>query len=246
MTYDQDGIDIHCEWGPSGLRELTPWSDVIVIVDVLSFSTCVDIATARGATVYPWRWHDYSSVEFAHSIGGALAGRRGQARYSLSPTSLLRIEAGTRLVLPSPNGSTLSADAGDAATFAGCLRNAAAVAAAARTCGRCIAVIAAGERWPDGTLRPALEDWLGAGAIIEHLPGSLSPEAAAARAAFRAAEPPLFELLARTRSGQELIERRFGRDVELASALQVSRTAPRLIGRAYVDSARDVATEAMP
>lgn len=35
--------------------------------------------------------------------------------------------------------------------------------------GRTVAVIPAGERWADGSLRPAIEDLLGAGAFIREL-----------------------------------------------------------------------------
>ncbi|WP_286441659.1 MULTISPECIES: hypothetical protein [unclassified Myroides] len=53
MIYNQEAFDIRMDWGYGGVRELAPISDVIIIVDVLSFSTCVDIATARGALIYP-------------------------------------------------------------------------------------------------------------------------------------------------------------------------------------------------
>ncbi|WRZ94409.1 2-phosphosulfolactate phosphatase [Streptomyces sp. NBC_01007] len=59
-------------------------------------------------------------------------------------------------------------------------------AATAPAAERPVAVIAAGEQWPDGGLRPALEDLLGAGALISDLhaqgAGPLSAEASAARA----------------------------------------------------------------
>ena len=78
-----------------------------------------------------------------------------------------------RCVLPSQNGAEITLQAARIAkiVFGGCLRNALAVAAAAQRCGSSFNVIAAGERWPDGSLRPALEDWLGAGAILRHLVG---------------------------------------------------------------------------
>ena len=43
-------------------------ADVTIVVDVLSFSTCVDVATARGAAILPYSWSDWndpSAAEFA-------------------------------------------------------------------------------------------------------------------------------------------------------------------------------------
>lgn len=54
MNSHQAEYDIRCEWDEGGVLELSRKSDVVIIVDVLSFSTCVDIATARGAIVYPY------------------------------------------------------------------------------------------------------------------------------------------------------------------------------------------------
>lgn len=79
--------------------------------------------------------------------------------------------------LPSPNGSTVSTTAGAIATFTACLRNCRAVAAHALTRGLRIAVVPAGEQWGDGALRPAIEDLIGAGAVLACLPGRPSPEA---------------------------------------------------------------------
>ena len=50
--WDQHPFDLRCEWGPRAVAALAPISDVVIVVDVLSFSTCVDIAVARGAKVY--------------------------------------------------------------------------------------------------------------------------------------------------------------------------------------------------
>ncbi len=104
-VFDQTSYRIRFEWGAEGVRRLAPRSHVVVIVDVLSFTTCVDVAVSRDAVVFPYRYKDDSAITFAQAVGALLAGKRGQVP-SLSPDSLLTLAPHSRLVLPSPNGST--------------------------------------------------------------------------------------------------------------------------------------------
>lgn len=243
-AYDtQIGFDARFEWGMDGMRRLAPVSDVVVIVDTLSFSTCVDVAVSRGAIVFPYRWRDESAVTFAREQGAELAASRGRTTaeqpYSLSPVSLEALPEGARLVLPSPNGAALAvlaANAG-ATVIAGCLRNARVVATAARSLGQTITVIAAGERWngDDATLRPAIEDMIGAGAILAALrPTTPSPEAIAAIAVYAAAAAALLPFIAACSSGRELALLGYAADVEIATQHDVSETVPLLRDGAFV------------
>ena len=49
---------VRCEWGLGGVELLRGQAAVMVIVDVLSFSTAVDVATHRQARVHPFPWGD--------------------------------------------------------------------------------------------------------------------------------------------------------------------------------------------
>lgn len=233
--FNQHAYEIRCEWGLAGIELLSPISDAIIVIDVFSFTTAVDIVVGLGGRVYPYRWRDDGAQDLALQKGAILAtgSRRDPQAFSLSPTSLKKLPHGASVVLPSPNGSTLSLATGTLPTFAGCLRNAGAVAMAAMQAGSRISVIPAGERWPDGTMRPALEDWLGAGAVISHLSGSLSPEAETAQAAFTHARVRLEEMLAACSSGREVTERGSYSDVQLSAQLNISERAPVLINGAY-------------
>jgi 2-phosphosulfolactate phosphatase len=111
------------------------------------------------------------------------------------------------------------------------------------TYGSRIAVIPAGEQWPDGSLRPAFEDWVGAGAIIHYLAGSRSPEAQAAALTYEGLQSQLRTLMQQCGSGQELIERGFEQDVELAATLNVSDCVPILLAGAYVKDGRSSMVE---
>jgi len=184
----QHAYRFRLEWGPVGAEAIGP-ADIAVVVDVLSFTTTLTVAVERGIEVFPFGWRDDRAEAYAREHDAVLAVQRQDAvpgRPSLSPASLRESEGVQRLVLPSPNGSTISsllADGG--ATVVGAsLRNRTAVAEwLALRCaeGASVAFIASGERWPDDTLRPAVEDLWGAGAVLDVLdPDELSPEAATA------------------------------------------------------------------
>jgi 2-phosphosulfolactate phosphatase len=218
------------DWGRAGVQLLAGEADLVIVVDVLSFSTAVSVAVERGAAVIPYRFRDASAAAYAHGIGATLAtADRSGPGPTLSPASLAALRQGERLVLPSPNGATcvsLAAEAG-ASVVAGCLRNANAVARFATSRGGTTVVIAAGELWPDGGLQPAVEDLIGAGAVLAGMDAdTMSPEAKAAAAAFRAARDDLLGALTGSASGRELVERGFSDDVAIAARLDVTGLVP--------------------
>src|SRR3546814_7003874 len=97
-------------WGGAGLADLHGRCDVFVVLDVLCFTTSVDVAVARGAEVLPFPIGKYGADVLARADGAILAKPRQEAAGgpSLSPASLRQLAPGTHLVLPSPNGSALS------------------------------------------------------------------------------------------------------------------------------------------
>ena len=126
VTFDQGEFAVRCEWGFRGMREVGGVSDVVIVVDVLSFTTAIDVATSRGAVIFPYPLKGASAEQYAATVDAAVASADRHAGFSLSPASLESIPAGYRLVLPSPNGAAVCFGAGHPAVLAGCLRNAAA------------------------------------------------------------------------------------------------------------------------
>lgn len=241
MLFDQVEYEVRCEWGLAGLRVLGPVTDVAIIVDILSFSTAVDVAVARGAAIFPYPWKDESAPEFARSKGALLASKRSHAAgYSLAPASLATIPHDAALVLPSTNGSTLCRESRAATTFTACLRNCEAVARRVADFGATIAVIPAGEQWADGTLRPSLEDLAGAGAVLAGLRGRRSPEAELAVSVFERFRNDLAGVLSRCSSGKELIDRGFPSDIAMAVDYGTSAAVPLLRGGRFVNAALGV------
>lgn len=248
--YRQAGAAIRFDWGQAGATAIADGAAVVVVVDVLSFTTALSVAIDAKVEVFPYRFRDASAAAFAASRGAVLAvGRReaGASGVSLSPLSVRQaassgpLAGGGKLVLPSPNGASISrtlAESG-AVIVGASLRNARAVATWLRSNARRgpIAVVAAGERWPGDQLRPAVEDLWGAGAVVSALIdsgyGSASPEALAAMAGYREVSTKLRVALRACASGQELIADGFGEEIAVAAEQDVSSGVPVLQGEFF-------------
>ncbi len=230
---------VDLEWGEHGASSSV---EISVVIDVLSFSTSCTLAVARGISIYPFPYSDLAE-EFSRATGIELAGKRraADARYTLSPTSFTKPAETDRLILPSPNGSRLSLLAKSPTVLIGCLLNAEAVASALTARGDDARLVPAGERWPDGTIRFAVEDYLGAGAILHHLTCAKSAEATVCEAAFLAVKERLLETLLGCHSGQELCGSGYRSDVEIAARLNSAQTVPQLFreDRRYGDWFKD-------
>jgi 2-phosphosulfolactate phosphatase len=204
--YSQYGYRVGFDWGPVGAAAVR--GELVAVVDVLSFTTAVTVAADKGIEVLPYRWRDESAAIFAKEHEAALAVGRGQA---------------------GADGISLST------VLAVSLRNAPAAAAyvateLAKDSALTAVAIAAGERWTDGSLRPAIEDLWGAGAFLAALAdsgvGPLSPEARGAAAAYREVAAELPGLLYESAGGRELTAYGFAEDVEIAGELGASQSVP--------------------
>jgi 2-phosphosulfolactate phosphatase len=242
--HDAEIPRVRLAWGRRGARDAAARGDILVVVDTLRFSTAAATAVQRGALIYPCGTDEALYNALARRIGGEVAlhhpASPAHTRFSLSPRSFLAVEAGVRVVLPSPNGSTCSQYGSRApALFVGAPVNAQAVAGAvssllAGASHLNLTVLACGERWrtPDeeGVLRFAIEDFLGAGAILAALPFSRTMEAQVCVAAFAAVRDQLDAALWECESGQELRAKGMGEDVRFAAQLDLFDTAPILRG----------------
>lgn len=174
--FDQSTYQVRLDWGTAGLARLVP-ADIVVVVDVLRFSSTVTDAVAAGREVVL-----AEAVEWSRN-GAAVAAAAASAGI-------------------------------DATVFVGGIRNASAIARAVQTVQErrqartSVAIIAAGELDAVGDLRFAVEDHLGAGAIVAALTDlgidHTAPDAAVAAEGFRALRRALRHLLSASGSAREI------------------------------------------
>ncbi len=240
-----DEAQIHVEWGPPGARLAGDRGDLVVIVDVLAFSTSVTTTVARGGTALSYSADELDAMggrdHAAASLDAEIVAKdraATTARFSLSPASLASIEPGDRLIFTSLNGAACTSAASNAPlVLVGGLTNRTAVAHVVRdlladgSADRCT-IVACGERWtsvPDepDSLRPSIEDLIGAGAIVDALTGlRTSPEAEVAAASFAVSKHRILQVLRSCVSGRELIDRGFPDDGDLAAAIDSAPAVP--------------------
>ncbi|MFD4959717.1 2-phosphosulfolactate phosphatase [Microbacterium sp. NPDC058389] len=206
--FDQHRYQVRLDWGAAGLARLAP-AEVVVVVDVLRFSTTVTDAVARGESV------PLDASAHAVSINGAAIAEAAAASGATVVLGCLRnarAVADTVLDVQHRRGD----------------RTAVAVIAAGELTGR----------EPGAPVRFAVEDQFGAGAIVDAL-GALgvdhtAPDAAAAAEAFRGLRGALRHLLTASGSGQELLARDARDEVLNAAAVDAASVVPVLRDGVFV------------
>lgn len=247
--FDQSPYEIKVDWGIRGAKEAAIREEILIIVDVLSFSSTVIAAMENEALIHPFPPPiNEKAKKYADQLGADLVVGRAEAiktgKHSLSPNSFKADDRGKLYVLCSLNGAAcVEAAKKVPGLLMGSLRNAQAVAEAAlelkKKTGKPITIIPCGERWEnvsadENELRPAIEDYLGAGAIISSLEGTLSPEAFVCKQAFQGSKHELSNLIRNCGSGRELKERGFAKDVEYCLQLNASSIVPVLSGSKFI------------
>jgi 2-phosphosulfolactate phosphatase len=236
--FDQSGYRVRLQWGRRGAQAGAERGDVLVVVDVLRFSTTVTEAVRRGATIYPcpWNFNPRRTAELLeHVVQMEIAVHDNDApakgRYTLSPLTYRDIKAGIAVILPSANGATCAhLGAKVPVLFVGALINAMATGKAvqleAERLDAGLSVIVCGERWTDepskDVLRFAIEDYLGAGAIVSQISLPKSPEAQVCETAFLGCRERLEEVIWDCASGRELRARGLEEDVRFAARVNVT------------------------
>lgn len=245
--FSQSSYECKVEWGRRGAREAAERGDIVIIVDVLSFSSTVVSALKYEALIYPYPPH-LDGKEYASSLGAEyILGRAESSKIgkpTLSPVTFNPEHANKKYVLSSMNGSFCTWIASKIpALLIGCLLNAASVAHAANQLKSetkaNITVVPCGEQWEsvrenEDSLRPSMEDYLGAGAILANLQGSQSPEAIICAGAFKSVKQRVDTLMWESGSGRELRNRGYGDDVKHCTRLNVYETVPILHSNHFI------------
>jgi 2-phosphosulfolactate phosphatase len=216
-------------WGPTGVREAIARNDLVVVVDVLRFSSTVTTAVANGFTIIPLS-DPRKAERLSIDTGMPVSGKTGVARYSLSPLDYVNPKQVEELILVSSNGGACVEEIpGGGTGFIGCFLNARTLGRVMRGIsereGRNVTVVAAGEVPEDQAdgplaLRFAIEDYLACGLIFFELKLGLTADATLCMRAYESSKMDYLDLIKRSESGRYLITR--GHEYDISHCVQRS------------------------
>ncbi|PGS47305.1 2-phosphosulfolactate phosphatase [Bacillus sp. AFS041924] len=247
--FDQSNYECKVEWGKRGARDAAKRGDITIIVDVLSFSSTVVTAVNQNAIIYPYP-PNLDGKAYAKSIGADYILGRNEAavlgKATLSPVSFNESHTNNKFVLCSLNGAFCTWLASKVPSLIiGSFLNMSSVVSYANQLKRKfnanITVIPCGEVWNDSRenedlMRPAIEDYLGAGAILAELEGTKSPEAEVCIGAFVHSKHKIKDLIWECGSGRELRVKGFEEDVRHCSQMNRYNVVPVLKNDCFVDA----------
>ena len=222
----QEKYQVRFDWGLAGFQALAAQADVVIVADALAAvpeaeAVAVPVAEAEAVPVA-----DAEAVPVADAEAVPVADAEADA--VAVPKAVPEADAEADADDEHGDSTKLAARR----VIAVSLNNRTAVAEwvlarqAEKGARFSIAVIAVGERRPDGTSRFAVEDFLAAGAVIDALSSlgidHCSPEAAAASAAFVGLRQALRHLVGASETGLALAARGRQSEVRAASRLDDS------------------------
>ena len=209
MKVVEPEFDIHCCWGFKLTDDIVLPYDVCIIVDVLSFSTSLDLLI--------------NAKENTQNMPGA-----DNFIHHLTPHALN---------IPSPVGLPLQLNLHQKPVLVGCLRNARAVARAALQLGNTVLVIPVGDKLSEEEFKTCSEDFIAAGAIMSYLKGSRSAESNAALDIYNSSKGNIEEVVKLSTSARQMVLNGFLSEVEHACQFNRSKNVPLLEEGALINFA---------
>ena len=209
MKVVEPEFDIHCCWGFKLADDLVLQYDVCIIVDVLSFSTSLDLLINVKENTQNMPVAD----DFIHH---------------LTPQ---------KLNIPSPVGLPIQLNLHQKPVLVGCLRNARAVAKVARMLGNAVLLIPVGDKLSEEEFKTCSEDFIATGAIISYMKGARSAESEAALDVYNSSKGNIEEMVKLSSSARQMMLNGFLLEVDQACQFNRSKNVPLLEEGALINLA---------
>lgn len=241
-------VSVGFDWGFNGIKRAVRKGDIIIVVDILRFTSTAVTATANDFTIYP-----SSSTEETGTLlkkyNAQVASKDPISKYSLSPLSFLE-KSPENVILVSPNGAKCSRLASNSKhAFVGAFLNMKSigrhVSALAKKMKKNVTVVGAGEitlghiemigiekKLVNQKNKEyfCLEDMLGSGGIISEMRIKKTEKALFAEKWFKKTKDNLVDIVSTTVGGRHLIETGRKNEVEFCLFINKYPCVPKIEG----------------